>query len=103
MHTAVVLTAARARAGLSTRQLARRAGTSHSTITAYERGAKSPSAATLARLVVACGFELDVALRPRSGFENRAERGRELREVLDLADRLPQGGKPALTRRFGAA
>jgi transcriptional regulator with XRE-family HTH domain len=100
MDAGLQLSDARTRAGLTTRQLAVRARTSHSTISAYEKGVKSPSVSTFLRLINACGFELEQTLRPVAPFDDRRLRGRELREVLDLADALPQGGKPALRARF---
>ncbi len=45
----------RVNSGLSQRALAERAGTSHSTIAAYEAGKKCPSLATLARIAAAAG------------------------------------------------
>jgi transcriptional regulator with XRE-family HTH domain len=89
VNVAAVLAEARHRSGLTLRQLARRAGTSHSTIAAYESGTKAPNTATLERLIQACGFDLEPRLRPRSRFEDRVRRGRELVEVLDLADEFP--------------
>jgi transcriptional regulator with XRE-family HTH domain len=103
MNADVVLRRARARSGLTIRQLARRAHTSHSAVAAYESGAKSPNAATLDRLVAACGFELRVGLVRSDPFADRAARGRELLEVLDLADLLPSVHRPLTQKRFGAA
>ena len=51
---------ARANAGLSQRELARRAGTSQAMVARIERGQQSPSLATLERLVRACGRELRI-------------------------------------------
>jgi transcriptional regulator with XRE-family HTH domain len=83
------------------RQLARRARTSHSAVAAYESGAKAPTTATFERLIRACGFNLEARLRPVSGFEDRAERGRQLLEVLELADEFPSEHDASLPRRFG--
>ena len=91
---------ARRRSGLTIRQLARRARTSHSAIAAYESGAKSPNSATLRRLVRACGFEIEPHLRPIAPFEDRRQRGRELVEVLDLAGEFPTEHRPRVPRRF---
>ena len=71
----MLLREARRRSGLTIRQLARRARTSHSAVAAYESGAKSPNSATIRRLVEACGFEIEQRLRPIAPFENRAQRG----------------------------
>jgi len=53
---------ARHDSGLSQRELARRAGTSQATLSAYEAGRKSPSLDTLARIVRAAGQDLRVRL-----------------------------------------
>lgn len=54
---------ARERAGLSQRQLARRAGTSQSVVARIELG-NDPNWSTFARLLRAAGFDLDAALTP---------------------------------------
>lgn len=51
---------ARHDAGLSQRELARRARTSQATLSAYEAGRKSPSLDTLARIVRAAGQDLRI-------------------------------------------
>ena len=53
-----LIRSAREAAGLSQRELALRAGTKQSTISAYENGRKTPSAATLERLAEAAGSHL---------------------------------------------
>jgi len=94
---------ARQRAGLSLRQLAERAGTSHSTIAAYESGAKQPSVATLDRLVRAAGFGLTVDLDARVTRTDRQPRGVELVDVLTLAAQFPARHARTLQYpRFGA-
>jgi transcriptional regulator with XRE-family HTH domain len=55
-----LLKEARNRAGLTQRELARRAGTSQAMVARIERGQQSPSVATLERLVRACGLELRI-------------------------------------------
>lgn len=50
--------------GLSQRELARRAGTSQATLSAYESGRKSPSLDTLARIVRAAGQDLRIQVVP---------------------------------------
>ena len=85
MNAAQVLRRVRSRAGLSTRELARRAGTSHSTVTAYETGRKSPTIETFDRLVRAAGFTVGDDLVPVP----QGDRGRELVEALELAARFP--------------
>jgi transcriptional regulator with XRE-family HTH domain len=70
------MTQARVRAGLSQLELARRAGTSRPTLSAYERGRKAPTADTLERLLAATGFRLDaqpiVTWRPVDGGRGRS-------------------------------
>jgi predicted nucleotidyltransferase/DNA-binding XRE family transcriptional regulator len=59
-----VLRQARARAGLTQRALAERAGVSQSVVAAYESDARAPSLATLAALVEASGISLTLELGP---------------------------------------
>jgi transcriptional regulator with XRE-family HTH domain len=53
---------ARRDTGLSQRELARRAGTSQATLSAYEAGRKAPSLDTLARIIRAAGLDLRIQL-----------------------------------------
>ena len=69
-------------------------------LSAYESGRKVPSVATLDRIVRAAGFELGVELSPAVGGPDRAARGRELVEVLDLAAQFP--ARHASTLEFPA-
>jgi transcriptional regulator with XRE-family HTH domain len=87
---------ARRRAGLTLRELAELAGTSHSTLAAYEQGRKTPNADTLDRILQAAGFAVDVVLTPRPAGDREA-RGRELVEVLELAEQFPARHDPGLT------
>jgi transcriptional regulator with XRE-family HTH domain len=64
--SAHLLERARQQAGLSQEQLAARAGTSRTTISAYEHGRKSPTLATASRLLATAGFELTA--EPRVTF-----------------------------------
>jgi len=66
-----LLKAARDRAGLTQRELARRAGTSQAMVARIERGQQSPSVATLERLVRACGLDLSVDIGSADGPEAR--------------------------------
>jgi transcriptional regulator with XRE-family HTH domain len=84
-----LLESARQRAGLSLRETARRAGTSHATLKAYETGAKTPSVATLLRILDACGFAVDFELSPRIRWQDGIYRGDELEQVLRLAGQFP--------------
>jgi transcriptional regulator with XRE-family HTH domain len=58
--------------GLSGRELARRAGTTHSALVDYAKGRHDPGFSTLERIALAGGYDLVVGLRPRlSGPEIR--------------------------------
>ena len=59
-----ILREARARAGLTQRQLAVAAETPQPAIARIESGARDPSLATLERLVEAAGFDLRIELVP---------------------------------------
>jgi transcriptional regulator with XRE-family HTH domain len=63
---AALLCEARARAGLTQRELARRARTAQSVVARIESGVTSPSWETLSRLLEAAGCALDVTLRPHA-------------------------------------
>ena len=62
MEVAKTLAEARRRAGLTQSQLARRAGTSQATVSAYESGRKVPSIETFARLLAATGSQLSCSV-----------------------------------------
>ena len=96
MNAAVIVRAARTRAGLSLRALADRAATSHSTLAFYESGRKVPTVETLDRIVRSAGYDLDVAMTPRVGNGDATARGRELIEALELAAMFPARHAPAL-------
>jgi transcriptional regulator with XRE-family HTH domain len=72
---------------MSLRVLAKRAGTSHSTLSAYEAGRKVPTADTLERIVKASGHEL--TMNGRLVTFSGPERELELLEVLELAVMFP--------------
>jgi transcriptional regulator with XRE-family HTH domain len=98
MDAATTLRQARDRAGLSLRALAARADTSHSTLSAYETGRKVPTVETFDRIVRAAGYEVEVGLTPSVGGSDRTARGRELLEVLELAELFP--ARPSATLEF---
>jgi transcriptional regulator with XRE-family HTH domain len=103
MDAAATLRTARRRAGLSLRELATRAGTSHATLSAYEQGHKAPSVATFARVLRAAGFDAAVTLDPAVGGSDPRDRGRELKEALELAAMFPARHHRSLRYpRFGA-
>ncbi len=89
MQAALILRQARYQGGFSLRTLASRAETSHSALAAYESGRKVPSVETLERIVRAAGYDLGIEFTPRVGGADPAARGRELAEVLDLAELFP--------------
>lgn len=91
MDAAGLIRTARLRAGLTLRELAVAADTSHSAISAYESGAKVPNVATLNRIVAGAGFGLEVDLvdRRTDRRDSSVHRGRELEQVLELAEQFP--------------
>jgi len=85
MEPAELLEKARVGAGLTQEQLARRAGTSRTTLSAYEHGRKSPTVATFARLLAETGSEL--MTQPQVTFTQQpGTRGRS----IWVPDRLPR-------------
>src|SRR4051794_34898786 len=100
MDPATTLRDARDRAGLTQTALARRAGTSQATLSAYESGHKRPSLDTFARLLAAAGARLTVepVARPVVVPSTRqlARAGRTLADVLALAEALPTRHEPRL-------
>ena len=95
MDSATTVRLARQRSGLSLRALAARAETSYSTLAAYEAGRVQPSFDRVRRIVESAGFDLEVTLVPRPGADD-ADRGRELEEVLALAEQFPARHAPRL-------
>src|SRR5260370_35021814 len=86
-NAAELLEQVRASSGLTQEELARRAGTSRPTLSAYEHGRKSPTVATFARLLSGAGWEL--AALPQVSFTQRpSARGRP----GWVPDRLPRPG-----------
>ena len=69
---AELLERVRLEAGLSQQDLAARAGTSRSTLSAYEHGRKSPTLSTVERLFDQAGF--DLSAEPRVHFVEHARR-----------------------------
>ena len=80
---------ARESARLTLRELGQRAGTSHSTLSAYEKAQKVPSVATFLRILEGCGFAVDIHLSPRIRERGGLERGKELEQALELARQFP--------------
>jgi transcriptional regulator with XRE-family HTH domain len=87
VSTEDLLVGARQAAGLSQASLAKLAGTSRPTLSAYEHGRKSPTLETAARIVGEAGFEL--SLTPQIDFHEAAvDRGRPIL-VPNRLPRLP--------------
>ena len=84
-NAAELLEQVRASSGLTQEELARRAGTSRPTLSAYEHGRKSPSVAIFARLLSRAGWEL-AALPQVSFTQQPSARGRP----TWVPDRLPR-------------
>jgi transcriptional regulator with XRE-family HTH domain len=99
MGAAEVIRQAREAAGLSKRELARRAGTSPAAIVAYESGDREPTFRTLRRLVRAAGFDGEFVTSPAIGRLDPVRAAKRLVEVLDLAEHLPHR-KPARRMAF---
>ncbi|MGH8892159.1 MAG: helix-turn-helix domain-containing protein [Actinomycetes bacterium] len=100
---AALLRDARARAGLSTRELARLAGVSASTVSRIESGATDPTVGTLRRLVTAAGFDLGLSTRPISASGTAASSIRSaqppaLADLYDAWSSSPTGPRPDWTR-----
>ena len=86
---AAILRQARCGAALSSRDLAKRAATSHPAILAYEKAKKTPGTATFLRLVEACGYDIAIRPSPRIRSRDGLDRGEELEQVLRLAEQFP--------------
>lgn len=90
----------RTAAGLSQTELARRAGTSQATLSAYESALKRPAVPTLERILAATGHRLAIEPDPAAprlpSLAEQERRARELSEVLALAAALPTRHEPEL-------
>ena len=82
-----LLASAREDAGLTQSEVARRAGTSRTTLSAYERGRKSPTLQTAARVLAVSGFAL-VTTRQVGFCDVPVGRGRTV-AVPTVLPRLP--------------
>lgn len=103
MNVADLIVAARRSAGLTLRELAARAGTSHSTLSAYETGRVTPSIDTLERVLDAAGLTIEIDTARRIRRTEHLERGVELWMVLELAASFPAPARPTSLQapRFG--
>jgi transcriptional regulator with XRE-family HTH domain len=84
---ATLIERARIEAGLTREELARRAGTSRPTLSAYEHGRKSPRLDTAARILHEAGFVLSV--EPTVSYRDIVTRRHRVASVPDRLSRLP--------------
>jgi transcriptional regulator with XRE-family HTH domain len=96
MDAALIIRTARGRSKLSLRALADRAGTSHATLSAYEKGRVDPTTAVLSRIVAAAGQSLETTLLSAPPDIDGLSRGDELLAVLELAELFPARHAPRL-------
>ena len=98
-----VLREARTLAGITQRELARRARTAQSVVARIELGTTSPTTTTLERLLAAAGFELEVTLRPKLVLDPQLLDDVPRIRRLSPEDRLREVGNinrlPAAARR----
>jgi transcriptional regulator with XRE-family HTH domain len=90
---------ARQQSELSVRELARRAGTSHATLLAYEAGRVDPGSKVVERILLAAGFRARTVLEPVAITTSGRRTGDELADLLDLAEHLPHRAR---SRHLGA-
>lgn len=94
MDVPSILRRARLRAGLSLRELAALAETSHSALAAYEAARVTPNVETFDRVLSAAGFNASLSLTPRVASDRA--RGQELIDALVLAEQFPARHRPTL-------
>jgi len=89
LNPAKLINQVRLLSGLTQAELAKRAGTSQPAVARYEAGQASPSAATLTRLLRACGYDLEVRLKKTKVSKLSSPLGKKVREhrgeILALA------------------
>lgn len=100
MDAGSLLRYVRKKAGLSQRELGRRAGVTQASIARIEGGESSPRFETLDRLLSACGFELEPISKRGIGIDRTGldallrltpeERARTAAEEARALDRLPR-------------
>lgn len=83
MNAARILNMARRNAGMTQREMARRAGIPQSSISRIERGQISPTVDTLERLLRTCDQELEPVRRSREGDVDRTLIDERLRLTAD--------------------
>jgi transcriptional regulator with XRE-family HTH domain len=96
MDAALLIRTARGRSKLTLRALAERAGTSHATLSAYEKGRVDPTTAILSRIIAAAGQSLETTLLGVPTDLGSLSRGDELLAVLELAAQFPARHAPQL-------
>lgn len=79
MAAADLIRYARAKTGLSQRELGRMAGVTQAAIARIEKGRSSPAFETLERLLEACGFEVEIVPTRGRGVDRGG-----IRELLRL-------------------
>lgn len=94
MEVATTIRTARERSGLTLRELARRAKTSHATLSAYESGRVDPGARVAERILEAAGFHVRMELERHPRTSSGRHPGEELSDVLELAEHLPHRARP---------
>ena len=99
VDAASTIQTAREHAGLSKRELARRAHTSPAAIVAYESGSRDPTVGTLARIVAATGTAGEIELGSGLLRPDAAVASVRLGQVLELAEQLPQR-RPSRTLEY---
>jgi len=100
-EAAALIKDARARAGLSTRAMAQRAGVTASTVSRVESGLMDPTLGTLQKLMAAVGCELVIYPRRSGSSTSRAAAAPSTPALADLHDAwrsTPQGVRPDWTR-----
>jgi transcriptional regulator with XRE-family HTH domain len=81
--------------GLTTAELARRAGVSRASVSEYVHGHRHPRLGQLERLAEAADLQVEIVLSP-SWHDRKAQ----LEDVLALADALPLRRQPDRTRTW---
>lgn len=109
MEFSTLIRSARQSAGITQLEVAERAGTTQPAVAAYESGARTPSLATLVRLLGACEHDVEVVTRPRmrrgaaslgelaQAIQQDVEDGREqdaLRLLFGFADDFRGSSRP---------
>ena len=85
LDAARIVREARTAAGLSQRELARRAGTAQSVVARIESGQTSPTTETLTRLLSAAGMDATIAITPSD-----AARSHMLDDVVRILRLTPE-------------